>query len=326
MNMSNNKLILSASPHLHSGASIKKIMAEVGVALLPAAGAAVFFFGLRALLLMAALTATAILAELATLKMLGKPARLKDGSAAITGLLLAFILPPTYPLWMGMIGVVIAITVTKHLFGGLGFNLFNPALAARAALLASWPVATTTWIKPLPLFSPQWWGCLPHLDAITSATPLGILQMQRNGELLNAALPGYWELFLGQRGGCLGETCVLALLIGAIYLLWKKVITWQIPFSYLGTVMVLSALLGKDPFFHLLAGGLVLGAFFMATDYVTAPVTPKGKIIFGAGCGILTVLIRLYGGFPEGVNYAILLMNIGTPLLDKYTQPRVYGK
>lgn len=319
------KLILSVSPHFHSGESIRKAMREVFIALVPAMAAGIFFFGMSALILIVSLMAASSIAELVMLKILGKPVKGLDGSAGITGLLLALILPPTYPIWMGIVGIVIAIVIAKHLFGGLGYNIFNPALVARAALLASWPIATTTWIKPLPFLSREWWGNIPSLDAITQATPLGITKLAALGQTTET-LPSYWNMFIGNRGGSIGETCIIALLIGGIYLLWKKVITWHIPVCYIGTVFILSALLGKDPLFHLLAGGLILGAFFMATDYVTAPVTSKGKIIFGISCGVLTVLIRLYGGFPEGVNYAILLMNIGTPLLDKYTQPRIYGK
>ncbi|OGC22866.1 hypothetical protein A2310_00520, partial [candidate division WOR-1 bacterium RIFOXYB2_FULL_37_13] len=233
-----------------------------------------------------------------------RPVTVSDGSAVVTGLLLALILPSGLPLWIAAIGSFFAIVIAKGLFGGLGFNIFNPALAARAFLVASWPVAMTMWLKPF--------------STVTSATPL---YLSKIGE----AVPGYLDLFLGNRGGCLGETSVLAILIGAGILFYKKIIDWPAPIAYIGTVFILSFLLGKDPVFQIMAGGLMLGAFFMATDYVTAPVTTKGRFIFGLGCGIMTILIRFYGGFPEGGNYSILLMNILTPLIDKYSRPKLFG-
>jgi electron transport complex protein RnfD len=206
---------------------------------------------------------------------------------------------------MAAVGAIVAIVLVKQLFGGLGYNIFNPALAARAVLLASWPVAMTTWTKPL--------------DAVTTATPLFLMKM---GE----AVPDYLTLFLGNRAGSLGETSALMILIGAAILFWRKIIDWPIPTAYIGTVYGLSLIMGQDPLFHVISGGLLLGAFFMATDYVTAPVTTKGRLIFGVGCGIMTVLIRLYGGFPEGVNYSILIMNMLTPIIDTYTRPRIFGE
>ncbi len=205
---------------------------------------------------------------------------------------------------MAAIGAIFAVVIVKCLFGGLGYNIFNPALAARAALLASFPVAMTLWVRPF--------------DAISSATPLYLAKY-------GMALPNYLDLFLGNRAGSLGETSALAILIGAAILFWKKIIDWPAPTAFIGSVAILTFLLGKDPLFYTLSGGLLLGAFFMATDYVTAPVTTKGRFIFGLGCGVFTVLIRFFGGFPEGVNYAILIMNMLTPIIDKYGRPRVYG-
>ena len=266
--------------------------------------AATYFFGFKALLLILFTTLVAVLAEAAFQRVVGQPVSVRDGSAAVTGILLALVLPPTLSLWMAGIGAIAAVVLVKGLFGGLGFNIFNPALAARAILLASWPVAMTTWVTPI--------------DSVTTASPLFLAKMHE-------AVPGYLSLFMGNRAGSLGETSVLAILIGAGILYWKKIIDWPAPTAYIGTVALLTLLLGQDPLFHVLSGGLLLGAFFMATDYVTAPVTTQGRFIFGLGCGIMTVLIRLYGGFPEGVNYSILLMNMLTPVIDAYVRPRLFG-
>jgi electron transport complex protein RnfD len=266
--------------------------------------AATYFFGLKAVVLILFTTLVAVLAEVAFQRSIGKPVTVKDGSAAVTGILLALVLPPTLPLWMAGVGAIVAVVMVKGLFGGLGFNIFNPALAARAILLASWPVAMTTWVTPI--------------DSLTTASPLFLAKM-------NEAVPGYLNLFIGNRAGSLGETSVLAILIGAAILYWKKIIDWPAPAAYIGSVAILTLILGQDPLFHVLSGGLLLGAFFMATDYVTAPVTIAGRFIFGLGCGIITVLIRLYGGFPEGVNYSILFMNMLTPVIDAYVRPRLFG-
>jgi electron transport complex protein RnfD len=246
----------------------------------------------------------AVLSEVIFLRLAKKPLS-RDGSAVTTGLLIALIVPPTLPLWMAAIGSIFAVIIVKGLFGGLGFNIFNPALAARAFLLASWPVAMTAWVRPF--------------DAVTTATPLFLVNKMA-GEM-----PAYWDLFIGNRAGSLGETSVLAILIGAAILFYKKIITWQAPVAFIGTVALLSFMLGHDPLFATLAGGLMIGAFFMATDYVTTPVTPKGRLIFGFGCGLVTVLIRYFGGFPEGVNYSILFMNILTPVIDAHVHPRLFG-
>jgi electron transport complex protein RnfD len=240
-----------------------------------------------------------------------------DGSAAVTGMLLAFTLPPTAPLWMAAVGGFLAIFVAKQLFGGLGYNIFNPALAARAVLLASWPVTMTTWVKP----GNSWLA----VDAVTSASPLGMIrEAQRPGGAIDATY-GYLDLFLGNVPGSLGETCKAALLLGALVLFLFKVIDWRIPLTFIGSVFLLSVPFGRDPVAAVLSGGLILGAFFMATDMVTSPTTKGGKLLFGLGCGILTALVRSWGGFPEGVCYSILIMNSLTPLIDKYVQPRVMG-
>ncbi|MDD5259459.1 MAG: RnfABCDGE type electron transport complex subunit D [bacterium] len=299
--------IVSTSPHLKNTETISKVMRDVLIALAPAAIAAVYFFGLPALWLMLVSIASAIAAEFISEKIMKRDVTISDGSAAITGLLLAMVCPPGIPLWIIAIGAAVSIVLVKQVFGGLGYNPFNPALAGRAILMASWPVAMTTWIMPF--------------DAITTATPLAIAKFN-----LPQSLPSYWNMFIGNRAGSLGETSAAALLLGAVYLLYKKQISWHIPVSFIASVGLLSGIMGKDPLFNILAGGLLLGAFFMATDMVTSPMTGKGKIIFGGGCGILTVLIRYKGGFPEGVCYSILIFNMLTPLIDKYTMPQKFGK
>ena len=299
--------IVSTSPHLKNSETISIVMRDVLIALAPAALAAVYFFGLPALWLMLVSMVSAIAAEFISAKIMKREVTVSDGSAAITGLLLAMVCPPGIPLWMIAIGAAVAIVLAKQVFGGLGYNPFNPALVGRAVLMASWPVAMTTWITPF--------------DAITTATPLAIAKFN-----LSQPLPSYWQLFIGNRAGSLGETSAAALLLGAAYLLYKKQISWHIPVSFIASVALLSSIMGRDPLFNILAGGLILGAFFMATDMVTSPMTGKGKIIFGCGCGILTVLIRYKGGFPEGVCYSILIFNMLTPLIDKYTMPQKFGK
>src|SRR3989339_250551 len=284
---------ISTGPHIRAKDDAKSIMWWVAFALLFPSATAVYFFGISALILIIFTTLIAVISEVFFQFVSKRPITVPDGSAVVTGLLLALILPSGLPLWIAAIGSFFAIVIAKGLFGGLGFNIFNPALAARAFLVASWPVAMTMWLKPF--------------STVTSATPL---YLSKIGE----AVPGYLDLFLGNRGGCLGETSVLAILIGAGILFYKKIIDWPAPAAYIGTVFILSFLLGKDPVFHI-----------MAADYVTVPVTTKGRFIFGLGCGIMTVLIRFYGGFPEGVNYSILLMNILTPVIDKYARPRLFG-
>jgi electron transport complex protein RnfD len=314
MTNQDNLLIVSSSPHLHSPDNVPAAMRDVLIALVPALVAAVYYFRLPAVMVILACVVSAYLAELVCLKIMKRESSTREYSAVVTGLLLAFCLPPTLPVWMAALGAIFAVVIAKHLFGGLGHNIFNPALIGRAFLLASFPVAMTTWTSPI--------------DGLTTASPLGIMK-----EAAGQQLPGIAELFLGNVSGSLGETSALALLIGGLYLLYKKHIDWRIPGSYLGTVFVLTSIVAavkgqglEYPVFHLFAGGLFLGAFFMATDWVTSPVTKTGRLIFGAGAGVLVVLIRLKGGYPEGVCYSILLMNVVTPLIDRYTKARVFGR
>lgn len=298
-------LVVSNGPHIRLPYDSSKIMWLVALTLLLPAGAGVYFFGWPALVLITVITLSAVISEIIFQLLAKRPVTVADGSAVVTGLLLALIVPSTLPWWQGVIGAALAIVLVKGLFGGLGFNIFNPALAARAILLASWPVAMTSWVRPF--------------DAVTTATPLYLAKVGQ-------AVPGYWDLFLGNRAGSLGETSVLMILIGAVILLALRVIDWPAPTAYIGTVALLALAFGHDPLFYVLSGGLMLGAFYMATDYVTAPITIKGRFIFGAGCGVLTMMIRLFGGFPEGVNYAILIMNIFTPMIDRYARPRLFGE
>jgi electron transport complex protein RnfD len=291
----------------------------------------VYFFGGRAALIMAISVLSAVVTEAVVQKLMKKPVTINDWSAVVTGLMLAFNLPPTVPLWLPAVGSAIAIALVKQAFGGLGHNFMNPALAARAILLAAWPVYMTTWADPIHgVMSAATAGSLnAGADAVSSATPLAILKGLEGTE---AQLPPLWEVILGSTKGCLGETSDVALLLGAAYLLWRRVINWRIPFSFIGTVALLTWILGPKGLFtgnaiyHVFSGGLILGAFYMATDYSSSPVTPKGQIIMGIGCGIITSIIRLYGGYPEGVTYSILLMNVATPLIDRFTMPRIYGE
>lgn len=303
--MQEKQLIVSCSPHIRKKEDISYIMWMVVVALLPAVVAGVYFFGTNAFLIILTSVITAVLTEYFIQRLSKKRVTIKDGSAVITGLLLALILPPTVPLWIPVIGSFVAIAIAKHAFGGLGFNIFNPALVGRAFLVGAWPILMSTWLAP---------------DGITSATPLGALKVE------SILITNNMQLFLGNIAGCIGETSALALLIGALFLFYKKIISWRIPLTYIGTVFLLTLVLGKNPIFHLFAGGLMLGAFFMATDYVTSPITKKGRVIFGIGIGILTVIIRLFSGLPEGVMYSILLMNALTPLIDRFTRPKVFGE
>jgi len=308
------RLLVRSSPHLYGGRPIAAINRDVVLALVPAVAAGTILFGPRALALVAVGSAAAVAAEAVYQRATRRPVTVRDWSAALTGLLLALNLPPRAPLWLAAVGAAFAIIVVKQLFGGLGSNFVNPALAARGVLLAAWPVPMTAWTAPF--------------QARTMATPLALLKAGAAA----ARLPSYLALFLGVRPGCAGETSVLALLAGAAYLLARRVIDWRIPAAFLGTLAVATWAVGGrggaftgDPLFHVLAGGATLGAFFMATDYVTSPVTHRGRVIFGAGCGFITALIRLFGGYPEGVSYAILLMNLVAPLLDRVTAPRPFG-
>lgn len=309
-------LLAGSSPHIKNKENTNSIMKDVLIALAPATIAGIYFFKLQAVLVIAVTVLSCVLSEYVWTKASKKPSTIKDLSAAVTGLLLAMNFSPEIPLWIAAIGGVFAIIIVKQLFGGLGQNFINPALAARAFLMASWPVQMTTWKDPAGV-----------ADAVSSATPLAILK----GTEATGSLPGLMDMFLGNIGGCIGETSVLALLIGAIYLLIKRVITPEIPLTFIATVGVMTWILGGDSLFqgqfiyHIFAGGLMLGAFFMATDYTTSPVTFKGRIIMGIGCGLLTSVIRLFGGYPEGVSYSILIMNLVVPLLDRYLVPKSFG-
>jgi electron transport complex protein RnfD len=317
-------LTVSTSPHIRSEESISKIMWTVNAALAPAALFSVYQFGMGALSNLIICIAAAVATEYLILKWQQKPMVANDGSAFLTGLLLAMNIPSTLPWYMPLLGSAVAIGIAKHTMGGLGYNIFNPALVGRAFLLASWPIAMTTW----PSMASK-------VDGMTSATPLGILKLQGYEKLVQvfgdqAAM--YKSLFLGTRSGSMGETSALLLLLGGIFLIYKGYIKWHVPVFMIGTVGLMTFVFGGkaglftgDPILNMISGGLILGAFFMATDMVTIPITTKGQIIFAVGAGLLTVLIRLLGGYPEGVCYAILLMNCVTPLIDRLVKPVKYG-
>ena len=312
------KFLLSSSPHAHADASTSRIMLDVVIALLPALCCGVYFFGFRVLLLTGTCIAASLVTEALCRLAMKRENTIGDLSAVVTGLLLALNLPPDLPVWMAALGGAFAISVAKQVFGGLGYNPFNPALAARAFLLISFTGPMTTWTES------AWRGA----DAVTTATPLALIKKGAEGfDWSQAAL--LKDLFLGNVNGCIGEVSALALLIGAIYLLVRKVITWHIPVSFLATVFIFAMIKGGvPPLVHVLSGGCVIGACFMATDYVTSPITARGKLIFGCGCGLLTMLIRTAptGAYPEGVSFSILIMNGLTPLINRFTQPKPFGK
>lgn len=316
-------LSVSTSPYIRSGDSVSKIMWTVNLALAPAAIFGVVYFGMPAFINIIVAIAAAVGAEYAVQKIRKVKVTAFDGSAFLTGLLLAMCVSSEMPYYMTAIGSIIAIVIAKHSMGGLGHNIFNPAHIGRAALMVSWPVAMTTW----PSMTTK-------ADVVTSATPLGILKLQGYSELVSTfggQSELYRAMFLGTRNGSIGETCTILLILGGVYLIHKKIVNWQIPLVMIGTVGILTWIFGPegyftgDALFHMMAGGLVIGAFFMATDMVTIPITKKGQIIFAVGAGILTTLIRLKGGYPEGVCYSILLMNSVTPLIDLAIKPRIYG-
>lgn len=323
--------ILSGSPHVHETQDVKKIMWGVVYALIPALLVSVYFFGLPALMLSLIAVASCMLFEFLIQKYLFKSSELTitDGSAVITGLLLAFNVPSSLPWWQMVIGSLVAIGVAKMTFGGLGKNPFNPALVGRVFLLISFPVEMTTWPKVSPLSTSL-------TDVITGPTSLGVIKEGlMKGESISKLMqnvPSYTDMFVGNMGGSLGEISAIAILIGGIYMLVRKIITWHIPVSYILSVFIFTGILWlinpekyADPVFHLLAGGLMLGAVFMATDMVTSPVNHKAQLIFGIGCGVLTVLIRVWGAYPEGVSFAILIMNAATPLLNNMVKPKRFG-
>ncbi|MGI5839172.1 MAG: RnfABCDGE type electron transport complex subunit D [bacterium] len=308
------RLTVSAAPHIRAADTTARIMLDVVIALLPAAVAAAVLFGPQAIFLIVLTVAAAVVTEAAVQKLQGRPVTVSDWSAVVTGMLLAYNLPPRAPWWLALAGAVIAIAIVKHAFGGLGHNFMNPALAARAIMLTAWPASMTAWLEP-------------GTDAVSAATPLTVLKAGAAG----AELPSLAEVFIGNIGGSIGEVSSLALLIGAAYLLWRRIISWRIPLSFIGTVGVMTWIFSGPELFqgywlyHILLGGVILGAFYMATDYSSSPITPLGQLIMGAGCGFITVLIRIYGAYSEGTSFAILIMNTATPVIDKYTMPRIYG-
>ena len=305
-------LHISTGPHLRSRQDTPSLMRDVLIALCPAVAASLYFYGWTALWILLVSTACAILSEFVWQKLMKKPIRLNDCSAAVTGLLIGLNMPATVPVWVPAIGSVFAIIIVKQLFGGIGHNFLNPALAARAVLLTSWPSYMTKALVPARTLT---FGLFESgVDGITAATPLV------------APVSDIRNLLFGNIAGAIGETCKIAILLGLIYLLIRGVIRWQIPVCMLGTVALMSWILGKDPLTAVLSGGVLFGAVFMATDYVTTPMLKIGQAIFGVGCGILVVLIRNYGNYPEGVTYAILIMNIVTPLLDRSLKRKVYGE
>ena len=312
------KLEVGFAPHIHSRESVAKVMWQVFFSLIPAGLAGVYIFGLPALRVILISVLSCVITEALIQRLRHKKITLGDGSAALTGLLLAYNLSSSVPFWIPLVGGFFAAAICKQVFGGLGANIFNPALAARAFLLASWPKQMTNFVRP--------WT----LDAISSATPLAMLKEGKALALSDMGL-SYWDLFFGRRSGCLGEVCVLALALGALYLLWKRYIWGQAPAGFIVTLGALSWVFGAkgyfqgDFLFSILSGGVILGAFFMATDYVTTPLTKKGQLAFGIGCGALAFVIRGFGGYPEGVSYSILIMNAVTPLIDRYVRPRRYG-
>ena len=323
-----NKLVISLSPHVHGGDSVKKNMYGVLIALIPAFLVSLYFFGLGALIVTATSVAACLFFEWAIGKFLMKKetTTICDGSAVITGVLLAFNLPSNLPIWIIILGALFAIGVGKMSFGGLGNNSFNPALAGRVFLLLSFPVQMTSW--------PVVGQLTAYTDATTAATPLNLMKQIAGGNLEALKdLPSSFDLLIGNNGGCLGEVSALALLLGLAYMLWKKIITWHIPISILATVFVFSGImhlvdpeLYVSPVLQLLTGGLMLGAIFMATDYVTSPMSKKGMLIYGVCIGLLTVIIRLFGAYPEGMSFAILIMNAFTPLINTYCKPKRFGE
>jgi len=301
---------VSSSPHIKSNDSVQGIMRDVIIALIPATFAGIYFFGMQAFLVTLVSVISCIASEALWQKLTHRKITIRDLSAVVTGLLLAFNLPAAVPLWLPAIGGFFAIIIVKQFFGGIGQNIMNPALAARAFLLASWPVHMTNFT----------------VDGVSSATALAILKT--GGD----KLPSLMNVFIGNVGGCIGETSVLALLIGGAYLIYRKVISWHIPVTFIGSTFILTFILGRhglmtgDALYEIFAGGLILGAIYMATDYTTSPFNKKGQVIFGVGCGILTTIIRLYGGYSEGVSYSILIMSLFVPFIDKFTALRVFGE
>jgi len=321
-----NKLIVSSSPHVRSNQDTSYIMKQVVIALLPATLAALFFFRLSALNVIFFCVAGAVGAEFLCQKISKQESTIGDFSAVVTGLLLAFNVPASLPWWMCVLGAAFAIIVVKMVFGGIGNNFVNPALAARAFLLASFPVAMTMWTK-----TGINWVSSGNIDAYTTATPLNFLKAGSNGvSALTDSGINIGNMLIGNIGGCIGETSAILIILGGLYLMYKGIINYVIPTFYIATVAILMFILGEFSFnfvfYELLSGGLMLGAFFMLTDYTTSPMTKKGQIIYAVLAGLITTVIRLYGGYPEGVSYSILFVNVMTPLIDKYTKTKVFGE
>ena len=328
-------LIVTSSPHIHSGYSISSAMRDVIFALLPAALAAIYFFGEKAVMVMLVCVLSATMAEYTCQKIMQRKITIKDGSAALTGLLLAFCLPAGLPFWIASLGSVFAIVIGKQVFGGLGCNVFNPAHIGRAILLASFPAQMTTWSPPVGGTIAQ----TTSADAMSNATPLAHLKIATNTITPENVMQSvtehvsFLDLFTGNIAGSLGETCVPALLAGGVFLIIRRHIDWRIPIVYISSVFIIMLVYGlycgfglRYPLFHVLSGGLVIGAFFMATDWVTSPLTNKGRIVFACGLAVLTCLIRLKSSYTEGVCYSILLMNMLVPLIDRYTRRSVFGR
>ncbi len=302
-----NKLIVSPSPHDENYVKTHSIMLQVIMALMPALGVSIYIFGPRVVPLTAVCVGSCILFEYLCRRLMKRDNTIGDMSAAVTGLLLAMNLPVTAPYWMAVVGSFVAIVIVKQLFGGIGQNFANPAITARIVLMVGFPTINH-WIKPLEY----------DYDAVSSATPL---VLAKKGE----EIPSYLDMFLGKTGGSLGETCALALLLGGLYLAARKIISLAAPLSFIGSLFILSWIAGDDPLYQILAGGVFLGAFFMATDYATTPITQKGKVVFGLGCGIITFVIRHFGSYPEGVSFSILLMNVLTPYIEELTRNKPFG-
>ena len=315
---SGDHYILSSSPHAHANSSVRGIMLDVILALLPTTAAGIWFFGLPALWTVLTCVSACVVTEALCRMAMKRENTVGDLSAVLTGLLLALNLPAGIPLWMAILGSVFAIGISEQVFGGLGMNPFNPALAARAFMLVSFTGPMTTWLKPL------WWRAP---EAMTTATPLASIKFPAAvaaGKL--PAVPELGDLLIGNMPGCIGEVSAAALALGAAYLLFRKVITWHIPVAFLTTVAVYALIAGRAPAqVEVLTGGVMIGACFMATDYVTSPTTAKGKLIFGFGCGLICMLIRQFGSYPEGCSFAILIMNAVCPLINRWTQPRPFG-
>lgn len=317
------KLTVSASPHVRSRETTTGIMLDVIIALIPALIMSVVYFGTRAIVLTAVTVGTAVLAEYLSRKAMKRANTIADLSAAVTGLLIALNLPSTCPLWVAAIGSIIAIVVVKQMFGGIGQNFVNPAITARIILMVSFPTAMAKWVVP---FTGSW-----GTDAVTAATPMAQLAAAKGGDLdLAGELPTLVQMLIGNHGGSMGEVCSLALIAGGLYLMLRRVISPTIPLTFIGTVAVCTLIAGHGNFefmaYELLGGGLLLGAFFMATDYTTSPVNLKGKIIFGIGCGLITSVIRIFGSLPEGVSFSIILMNILVPHIEHLTTAKPFGE